>query len=89
MPCAGNNYKLLLNDQNEFGVLDMIEWKMKYIELIDNVYVLKEMTDADVWDGFKEYVGFSMEEVNRRHLFQLNPFTFETFTISKLLYVSF
>ncbi len=25
MSCAGNNYKLLLNDQNEFGVLDMIE----------------------------------------------------------------
>ncbi len=43
MSCAGNNYKLLLNDQNEFGVLDMIEWQMKYTELIDNVYVLKEM----------------------------------------------
>ncbi len=25
MSCAGNNYKLLLNDRNEFGVLDMIE----------------------------------------------------------------
>ncbi len=41
MSCAGNNYKLLLNDHNE--VLDMIEWKMKYTELINNVYVLKEM----------------------------------------------
>ncbi len=30
MSCAGNKYKLLLNDQNEFRVLDMIEWKMKY-----------------------------------------------------------
>ncbi len=46
MSCACNNYKLLLNDQNEFGVLDMIEWKMKYTELIDNVYVLKEMIDV-------------------------------------------
>ncbi len=44
--CAGNNYKLLFNDQNEFGVLDMIEWKMKYTELFDNVYVLKEMIDV-------------------------------------------
>ncbi len=35
MACAGNNCKLLLSDQNEFGVLDMIEWKMKYTELID------------------------------------------------------
>ncbi len=61
MSCAGNNYKLLLNDQNEFGMLDMIEWKMKYTKLIDNVYVLKEM--IDVRDGFKECVGFSMEEV--------------------------
>ncbi len=60
MSCAGNNYKLLLNDQNEFGVLDMIEWKMKFTELVDNVYVLKEM--IDVRDGFKECVGFSMEE---------------------------
>ncbi len=39
----------------------MIEWKMKYAELIDNVYVLKEM--IDVRDGFKECIGFSMEEV--------------------------
>ncbi len=61
MSCTGSNYKLLLNDQNEFGMLDMIEWKMKYTELIDNVYVLKEMTD--VQDDFKECVGFSMEEV--------------------------
>ncbi len=61
MSCAGNNYKLLLNNLNEFGVLDMTEWKMKYTELIDNVYVLKEM--IDVRDGFKECVGFSMEEV--------------------------
>ncbi len=61
MSCAGNNYKLLLIDQNEFGVLEMIEWKMKYTELIDNVYVLKEM--INVQDGFKECVGFSMEEV--------------------------
>ncbi len=52
--CAGNNYKLLLNDQNEFGVLDTIEWKMKYTELIDNVYV---------WNEMIECVGFSMEEV--------------------------
>ncbi len=50
MSCAGNNYKLLLNDQNGFVVLDMIEWKMKYTELIDNVYLLKEM--IDVQDGF-------------------------------------
>ncbi len=56
-----NNYKLLLNDQNEFGVLDMIEWKLKYTELIDNVYVLKDMIDTR--DSFKECVGFSMEEV--------------------------
>ncbi len=61
MSCVGNNYKLLLNDQNEFGVLDMIEWKMKYTEVIDNVYVLKEM--IDVRDSFKEFFGFSMEEV--------------------------
>ncbi len=61
MSCAGNNYKLLLNDQNEFGVSDMIEWKMKYIELNDNVYVLKEL--VEVGDGFKECVGFRMEEV--------------------------
>ncbi len=27
--CASNNYKLLLNDQNGFAVLDMIEWKKK------------------------------------------------------------
>ncbi len=52
MSCAGNNYKLLLNDHNEFGMLDMIELKMKYTELIDNVYILKEM--IDVRDGFKE-----------------------------------
>ncbi len=40
MSCAGNNYKLLLNDQNEFGgVLDMIEWKMKYSELIYNTCI--------------------------------------------------
>ncbi len=58
MSCAGNNSKLLLNDQNEFGVLDFIEWKMKYT---DNVYVLKKI--IDVRDGFKECVGFSMEEV--------------------------
>ncbi len=43
---AGNNYKLLLNDQNEFGELDKIEWKMKCTELIDNVYVLKGMIDV-------------------------------------------
>ncbi len=30
----------------------MNEWKMKYTEFIDNVYVLKEM--IDVRDGFKE-----------------------------------
>ncbi len=48
MSCAGNNYNLLLNDQNEFEVLDMIEWKMKYTELIDNVYVLKETIDVRV-----------------------------------------
>ncbi len=42
MSRADNNYKLLLNYQNEFGVLDIIELKMKYTELIDNVYVLKE-----------------------------------------------
>ncbi len=46
MSRADNNYKLLFNDQNEFGVLDMIEWKMKYTGLIDNVYVFKEMIDA-------------------------------------------
>ncbi len=34
---------------------------MSCTELIDNVYVLKEM--IDVRDGFKECVGFSMEEV--------------------------
>ncbi len=44
--CAGNNYKFLLNDQNEFGVLTMIEWKMKYTELIANVYVLKALIDV-------------------------------------------
>ncbi len=54
MSCAGNNYNLLLNDQNAFGVSDMIDWKMKYIELIDNVYVLKEMIDMRY--GFKECV---------------------------------
>ncbi len=48
MSCAGNNYRLLLTDQNEFGVLDMIKWKMKYTELIDNVYVLKEMIDVPI-----------------------------------------
>ncbi len=46
MRCGLFIIKLLLNDQNEFGVLDMIEWKMKYTELIDNVYVLKEMIDV-------------------------------------------
>ncbi len=56
MSSAGNNSKLLLDNQNDLGVLDM-----KYTELIDNVYVLKEM--IDVRDGFKECVGFSMEEV--------------------------
>ncbi len=40
----------------------MIEWKMKYTELIDNVYVLKEM--IDVRDRFKECVGFIIEEVD-------------------------
>ncbi len=59
MSCAGNNYKLLLNDQNEFGVLDMIEWKMRYTELIDNVYVIKEM--VDVRDSFKKCIGFQNE----------------------------
>ncbi len=50
MSCTGNNYKLLLNDQNELGVLDKIEWKKKYTELIDNIYVLMEMIDVqDVW----------------------------------------
>ncbi len=44
--CAGYNYKLLLNDENEFEVLDMVEWKMKYTEIIYNVYVLKEMIDV-------------------------------------------
>ncbi len=39
----------------------MIGWKMKYTELIDNVYVLNEM--IDVRDGFKECVVFSMEKV--------------------------
>ncbi len=39
MSCGDNNDKLLLNDQNEFGMLDMFEWEIKYIELIDNVYV--------------------------------------------------
>ncbi len=39
----------------------MIEWKMKYTELIATVYLLKEM--IDVQGGFKECVGFSMEEV--------------------------
>ncbi len=52
---------IIANDQKEFGVLERIEWKMKYTELIDNVDVLKEM--VDVRDGFKECVGFSMEEV--------------------------
>ncbi len=61
MSCASNNYKLLLNDLNDFGVLDMIEWKMKYNELIDNVYVLNEM--INVRDSVKECVGFSMKEV--------------------------
>ncbi len=50
MSCAGNNSKLLLNDQNEFGVLDMIEWT------------------------FVSTKSFQF---------------FLTFTISKLLYVSF
>ncbi len=39
----------------------MIERKMKYTELIDNVYVLKEMNDVP--DVFRNCVGFSMEEV--------------------------
>ncbi len=65
MSCTGNNYKLLLNDQNESGVLDMIEWKMKYTEWIDNVYVLKTM--INVQDGFKECVGFNVLH-NRRLL---------------------
>ncbi len=34
---------------------------MKYTELIDNVYVLKEIIDVE--DGFKECVGFSMEDM--------------------------
>ncbi len=41
MSCAGNNYKLLLNDQNEFGVVDMIERKMKYTVLLYNVHIRK------------------------------------------------
>ncbi len=46
MSCVGNNYKSLLNDQNEFGVLlDMIKWKIKYIELIDNVYICFKRND--------------------------------------------
>ncbi len=44
--CASYNYKLLLNDENEFEVLDTVEWKMKYTEIIYNVYVLKEMIDV-------------------------------------------
>ncbi len=39
----------------------MIEWKMKYTELIDDEYVLKEM--IEVRYGFKECVGFSMKDV--------------------------
>ncbi len=50
--CAGNNNKLLLNDQHEFGVLDMLEWEMKYIEMSDNVYVLKSVL-ASVWRKLK------------------------------------
>ncbi len=72
MSCAGNNQKLLLNDQNKFGMLDMIEWKMKYTELINNVYVLKEM--INVRDGFKECVWRKLKH-KRSHLSQLNIFT--------------
>ncbi len=38
MSCVGNNYNLLLNDYNEFGVIDMIERKMKFIEFIDKIH---------------------------------------------------
>ncbi len=43
MSCVSNNCKLLLNDQNKFEVLGMIEWKMNYTKLIDNIFDLKEM----------------------------------------------
>ncbi len=39
-------------------MLDVIGWKMKYTELICNVYVLKEIIDS-----FKECVGLNMKEV--------------------------
>ncbi len=54
----------------------MIEWKMKYTLLIDNVYVLKEI--IDVRDGFKQCDAFSMEDVEA--LIE---------GICKLLYISF
>ncbi len=44
-----------------FRVLDMIEWKIKYIELIGNLYVLKEMIDMQC--GLNKCDGFSIEVV--------------------------
>jgi hypothetical protein len=61
MSCSGNNYKLLLNDVNKFGVIEMSDWIVKYVEIMASVNVVKEM--IDVSDGYKGYVGFNREEM--------------------------
>ncbi len=48
------------NDNKKSSVLDIIEWKMKYTEIIDSVYVLNDM--IQIHDG-EQRDDFSMSEV--------------------------
>ncbi len=61
MSCAGNNYRMLLNDKNELTTEGLSVWNERCCKLNDSINVIKEI--IDVRDEFKECQGFGREEV--------------------------
>ncbi len=63
MSCAGNNYRMMLNEKNQLTIEGLLVWNERWCKLNDSINVIKEM--IDVRDEFKECQGFSREEVER------------------------
>ncbi len=61
MSCAGNNYRMLLNDKNELTIEGLSVWNERCCKLNDSINVIKEM--FDVRDEFKECPSFSRQDV--------------------------
>ncbi len=52
MSCAGNNYRMLLNTENELTIKGLSLWNEICCRLNDSIHVIKEM--IAVRDEFKE-----------------------------------